>query len=94
VLQLILQTGVVAVSTSVVRSLTLSKTLPPYAALLPILFAAWVTFQQEVHTKVTALGKAVWNTCVEAAEQGKLQVTSPTHQKQGLCLPEPMLLRA
>jgi hypothetical protein len=29
---------------------------------------------------------------LDAADE--LQVTSPTHQKQGLCLPEPMLLRA
>jgi hypothetical protein len=43
-------------------------------------------------TRPLTRGRSHHPACCVAGLQ--LQVTSPTHQKQGLCLPEPMLLHA
>jgi hypothetical protein len=39
------------------------------ALLSCLVLAAWVTFQQGAFTRLSALGRAVWNACVQAAKQ-------------------------
>jgi hypothetical protein len=45
--------------------------------------AAWVTFQGVVYTKAAALGKAVWNTCVQASRQGRALPEVPDLLREG-----------